>query len=209
MARQRPHPSNALTDSVGGPSAQAACRRLVTVVCCDVRATGAADGDARAVRHAADAIAALIHARRGHVARVDSGRLLAYFGHPVIDDQAALTAVRTAVDAVRDRHGPVMVRAAVDSDLILTGNDPELPDPVGRLSGEVVALTRDVPAGEVGITEAVGRSTDGYFERERLRRDHFGRGLWRITYEPGIRGHMHMPCAAAPGAERGSMAGCA
>ena len=186
--------------------------RLVTIVCCEFEAAECGDLETRtlAVQEQAEAAAERLRARRGHVIPVHGGALLAYFGYPAADEEAAVNAVRAAMCAL-DSHQPgghqrgiVAARALVHADLIVTGEDPDMPDPAGRLSGQALRHLREVPSGSVALTADVRASVDGFFEHEPIASAlpdgarHPHGGLWRVVRDTGLQDRVDTRRSLAP-----------
>lgn len=167
--------------------------RLVTAVCCqfEVATDIELESATRTVQHQAEAAAERLRAHRGHVIPVHGGALLAYFGYPAADEEASVNAVRAAVSATAETGAGVISRALVHGDRIVTGKDPEMPDPAGRLSNQVLARIREVPGGGVAVTDSVRATAEGFFELARIdaharRAGDHQLPLWRVDRDPGI-----------------------
>lgn len=141
-------------------------RRQVTILYCELSAEGVDDPD--------DIISLLTPIRRrlitsicrysGHVVETFTGGILAYFGYPVASETAPRRALQAALALVRDRAAGIRMRVAVHTDRIIAGEPPAVPDTVGAATALTVRLRRCVESGEVAVSAATFRLTEGYFE---------------------------------------------
>ncbi|WP_019021086.1 AAA family ATPase [Thioalkalivibrio sp. ALE23] len=160
-------------------------RRLVLVVC-DLRAPEHLDIEEQweRIRTALETLDALLLAHHGHVVRAPGQGLLAYFGYPAGREEAMMDAVRAAWQALGTAPSGVELRAAVDIDTVVTGDDPDIPDPAGRFTARVQAVARSLRPGILWVSAAVRENLEGFFEFQPWR----GRpGGFRVIEDPGPR----------------------
>ena len=160
-------------------------RRRVTVVACQVEVDAASDIEIqrdRIERALAHIDFALLN-RHGHVIRSPGPGLVAYFGYPAGREEATVDAVHAAWEALQTIPSGCQLRLAVDSDLIVTGSEAELPDPTGMLTARAQDTARGAPPGTLIVTEAAYQRVSGYFVF-RPREDKPGNG-YRVTADPG------------------------
>jgi len=145
--------------------APASERRQVTVLHCQFdTSVDAADPEATMalLRGPIERSTARIQSFSGHVARTNHGGLLAYFGYPQAQENAALQGVRAALAVVQEVTAPLSVRVGMHTGLILTGGDPHLPDIVGQMTGVAIRLSAQAGAGEVWLGAATHRLVAGF-----------------------------------------------
>lgn len=171
--------------------------RPVTIVCCQLELVHDADLETAtcAIEDHAERATTELRAWRGHVIPVHGSALLAYFGYPAADEEASVHAVGAALAVVSTLNGNntgVSARALVHSDRIVTGKDPEMPDPAGRLSGQALALVGEVERSRVAITDSVRTRVDGFFGLTRMdvparKGDDHQHMLWRVSHDGRVR----------------------
>lgn len=156
-------------------------RRQVTVVYCEL-VTGADDPEEIALRLRAPqaSAAACIRAHGGYISQAHGGGLLAYFGYPVAQENAARQALRAALEISRQARPDLPVRIGVHTGLIVTNGDSSQPDPAGltsniairlrELGGELgdelrneTANSQNTGHGRIVLSEVTQRLVSGYF----------------------------------------------
>lgn len=145
-------------------------RRQVTVLQFKFDCPGVDDPDeAYALLAAPQArCAEVVRAHGGYLAQVRGASLLAYFGYPCAEEDAARRALSAAV-AMRDQTLPqVEMRVGAHTGLVLASCDGGLPDATGHVTGLAMRLRQEAAAGEILLSEATLRVCGGYFEREAL-----------------------------------------
>lgn len=145
-------------------------RRQVTVLYCELSLPDAADPDEAAEQLQApqERCIATIKRFSGHLVQTHGGGLLAYFGYPQASEIAARLAVEAALAVVSESAAGIEVRAGVHTGLIITGDDPSVPDTIGATSGLAIRLRLVVENGEVALSADTHRIVAGYFDCEGL-----------------------------------------
>lgn len=163
-------------------------RRRVTVVSCLVQPDADLDVELQHERmqHALEQLDLVLLNHRGHVVRAPGSGLLAYFGYPAGREQATVDAVHAAWQALQTAPANCQLRMSVDTDLIVTGVDPDIPDPAGQLSQRAQVLARSADTGTIVVSPSVYQRVSGYF----LFSPHEGAtgelaGSQRVTGNPG------------------------
>jgi len=162
-------------------------RRRVTVVACLVQADSDLDVELQHERmqHTLEQLDLVLLNHRGHVVRAPGCGLLAYFGYPAGREQATVDAVHAAWQVLQTAPSDCQLRISVDTDLIVTGVDPDTPDPAGQLSQRAQALARSTDTGTLVVSPSVHQRVSGYF----LFSPHAGTGApegsQRVTGDPG------------------------
>ncbi|MFP4648227.1 MAG: AAA family ATPase [Halorhodospira sp.] len=145
--------------AAGGSPGLPAERRQIAVVACLLGHQPPPVLDDETYSHrletAQDQVETAFIGLRGHCQRIPGGGVLGYFGYPSARESMTRDAVRAARSAVRELPAGIVARAAVEAGTIITGTDPEWPDPAGRLTTAVLGCAREAAAGEVRISEAV------------------------------------------------------
>lgn len=110
--------------------------------------------------------AEVVRAHGGYLAQVRGASLLAYFGYPRAEEDAARRALSAAV-AMRDQTPPVVeMRVGAHTGLVLASCDGGLPDATGNVTGLAMRLRQEAAAGEILLSEATHRVGAGFFEDE-------------------------------------------
>lgn len=106
---------------------------------------------------------------QGHVVRNDiGGGLLAYFGYPQAQENAAVLAVRAALSLTAESFPDVSLRIGVHTAVALSAQDKEQPDMTGRPSGRAVGLTSLSGSGEIVISDATRVLVEDHFRCRNL-----------------------------------------
>lgn len=161
-------------------------RRHLVLVVCDLQAPETLDIEEQCDRiHAAlESLDGLFLTHHGHVVRAPGQGLLAYFGYPAGREEAMVDAVRAAWQAQQTAPPGVELRIAVDIDTVVTGADPEIPDPAGRFTARIQAIARALRPGLVWTSAVLREHLDGFFEFEPMEQRPGG---FRVTRDPGPR----------------------
>lgn len=140
-------------------------RRRVTVVACHVAPDEGLDVELQQqqVERTLEHLDLVLLSQRGHVVRAPGYGLLAYFGFPAGREEATLDAVHAAWQALNSAPGNCPLRLAVDTGLIVTGTDVDLPDPAGLLTAQAQELARSADPGSLVVSSAVHARVSGYF----------------------------------------------
>jgi DNA-binding SARP family transcriptional activator len=143
----------------------AAERRQVTVLYCELAATGVEDPDEalNLLRGPQARCSEIIRSHAGFVVQVRGGSLLAYFGYPQASEHAAQIAVQAALAMTRTKFTGLDLRAGVHTGVVISG-DLLVPDATGATSGMAIRLRQIVDPGEVAISAATQRLVAGYFD---------------------------------------------
>ncbi|HKJ87445.1 MAG TPA: BTAD domain-containing putative transcriptional regulator, partial [Gammaproteobacteria bacterium] len=161
----------------GGETTLAAERRQVTILACDYRPPGAPDPEERVhwLGRMLEQASRHIRERGGHILRSHGGSLLAYFGFPAAREKASRDALEAALTLTADPEAADAVRIGVHSETLITGKDPEVPDPAGLATERALEVRDRAPQGTVATTAQVrDLARDGY-ELEPL-----AEGLFRL-----------------------------
>jgi DNA-binding SARP family transcriptional activator/tetratricopeptide (TPR) repeat protein len=166
--------SGALQPASSVASAARPERRQVTVLACEFGVAGVAHADpediAELLRVPQRQVSDIIRRNGGHLVQIRGGGLLAYFGYPQAIEDAALRAVRAALDISRNVDSSVALGMGVHTGVIVTGSDASVPDMAGQTSGIALRL-RQAAAGRSpvlsGTTQAL---VAGHFRCEALGR---------------------------------------
>lgn len=140
-------------------------RRQVTVLYCELSVSAVDDPEeAMALllapqSHCID----IIRHFSGHLVQTHGGGLLAYFGYPRAQEDAARRAVQAALTVTRTGGAGIRIRASVHTGMIITGADTLVPDTVGKTSQLAMQLRFAGAAGEVMISAETQRLVNGYF----------------------------------------------
>ena len=155
-------------------------RRPVTVLCCGFCPADAANpeevverwvGRHREVRD-------ILHEHGGHVAPSHGGTMLAYFGYPTAQEDAARRAVRAALALQKIGDSRMKFQCGVHSGIVVSSES--LPDPLGETSAAAIRLS-EMGEGTV-ISDATLQLVEGYFEHEPV-----GLGAHHVLGSSGAR----------------------
>ena len=140
-------------------------RRRVTVVACHVTPDNRLDVELQQqqVEGILEHLDLALLNQRGHVVRAPGYGLLAYFGYPAGREEATIDAVRAAWQGLNSAPTHRPLRIGVDTGLIVTGTDADLPDPAGLLTAQAQELARGADPGSLVVSAAVHARVSGYF----------------------------------------------
>ncbi|WP_158628776.1 AAA family ATPase [Dyella choica] len=140
-------------------------RRLVTILCCELEVPGEEDVEAIADASVQPRLRchATLASASGHRVIAHGNRLLAYFGLPLARENAARTAVRTALSMLSQIEAPVAARIGIHTGIVITHTQSDEPDAAGIASGHAIGLTEKALAGQVVVSEPTQHLILGYF----------------------------------------------
>lgn len=143
-------------------------RRQVTVLYCELVPVEFEDPDTGLVRLREPLARAseIIGGRSGYLVQAYGGSLLAYFGYPKADENAARHAVQAALTLTHvelDEH-KFGLRVGIHSGVVISSDEPPLPDAVGTTSRVAIRLQQLAQPGQVVISNATHHLVSGYFE---------------------------------------------
>lgn len=144
-------------------------RRRVALVVCDFRplprSAGQTDVETltAAVQQGAARVESALFEHRGHIVRLPWACLVGYFGYPSGREEATLDALRAAWEVLQNLPAGARPRLAVDSDVIITGSDPEVPDPAGLLTARALRLAEGGAPGTVSVSPGIRDRFQGRF----------------------------------------------
>ncbi len=107
--------------------------------------------------------AAVIGQHGGHVTRVQDGALLAFFGYPEAQENAARRAVQAALALAAESWPDRAPGLGLHSGLVIAGTDPATPDAVGHTAGRAALLARHAKDGDILVSAATHRLVAGFF----------------------------------------------
>jgi DNA-binding SARP family transcriptional activator len=169
-------------------------RRQATVLYCELSLQQVADPEdvLMLLKPAQAHCAAIIAQHGGHIVQAYGGGLLAYFGYPKAQEDAARRAVLAALAATRDAAHGIDIRVGIHTGLIITSVDSNLPDSGGRTSKIAIQIRQLAGAGQTVISEETQRLVGGYFncsslESSPLRRRAHEHGAFKVLKESGAR----------------------
>ncbi|WP_026340763.1 AAA family ATPase [Thioalkalivibrio sp. ALJT] len=157
-------------------------RRRVTVVACHVQPDPTADCEIQQqqVTRSLEHVDFVLLSHHGHVVPSPGHGLLAYFGYPTGREEATVDAVHAAWQALTTAPGECQLRLAVDTDLIVTGTDPDWPDPAGQLTARALDCAQRGDPGSLRVSAPTYARIGGYFGFSPE-----DNGVYRVTADPG------------------------
>lgn len=169
-------------------------RRQATVLYCELSLQQVADPEdvLMLLKPAQAHCASIIAQHGGHIVQAYGGGLLAYFGYPKAQEDAARRAVLAALAATRDAAHGIDIRVGIHTGLIITSVDSNLPDSGGRTSKIAIQIRQLAGAGQTVISEETQRLVGGYFDSSSLdslpaRRRAHEQGAFKVLKESGAR----------------------
>ena len=180
-------------------------RRQVTVLYCELSLQQVADPEdvLMLLKPAQSDCASIIAQHGGHIVQAHGGGLLAYFGYPKAQEDAARRAVLAALAATRDAANDIDIRVGIHTGLIITSVDSNLPDSVGRTSKMAIQIRELAGAGQTVISGETHRLVGGYFncsslESSPLRRRAYEQHAFRVLKESGARSRLDAAARLTP-----------
>ncbi len=186
----------ALLGEASSPRAGEPARRQLTVLSCDLASPdGNADPDAalRRLREPQARCADIIRRHHGTPVQTFGGSLLAYFGYPQAQENAARMAVQAARAIVGADLAGIEARVGVHTGMVISGGEPPLPDASGIATRTAIALRQRVAAGTVAVSAATARLAAGCFDYADL-----GNDVWRVVGETGAASRLEAAADLTP-----------
>lgn len=148
-------------------------RRQVTVLYCELTADGEDPEEVlEHLRTSQRRATEQIRQQGGHIVQSHGGGLLVYFGYPHAQEDAARRALGTALSIVRMLPPTVHGRFGAHTGLIVTSDDPAVPDAIGETSRLAIKLRQLSGAGEIAVSASSCRLTSGFFHFKNLGKHH-------------------------------------
>jgi len=180
-------------------------RRQVTVLYCELSLQQVVDPEdvLMLLKPAQSHCASLIARHGGHIVQAYGGGLLAYFGYPKAQEDAARRAVLAALAASREAAHDIDIRMGIHTGLIISSVDSNLPDSVGRTSKMAVQIRQFADTGQTVISGETHRLVGGYFncislESSPLRRRAYEQHAFRVLKESGARSRLDAAARLTP-----------
>lgn len=141
-------------------------RRQVTVLHCELSAPEVEDPDQALalLREPQTLCQEIIRRYCGHLVQTHGGSLLAYFGYPQASENAARLALQAALTLTRATFTGLELRVGIHTGLVISGDDPQLPDAIGATSALAIGLRQLTEPGTVLLSAATQHLVSGYFE---------------------------------------------
>lgn len=141
-------------------------RRQVTVMYCELTLDTIDDPDeAMTLLDAPQSrCAEIIRRFSGYIVQTHGGALLAYFGYPQAQEDAARRAVQAALAVTREAGHDTGIRAFVHSGLVIAGGESYMPDTVGKTSRLAIQLGHGTARDGVAISQSTHGIVAGYFD---------------------------------------------
>ncbi|TRW96964.1 AAA family ATPase [Candidatus Methylobacter oryzae] len=145
---------------------QPAERRQVTVLYCALTFADIEDPDDLLERLNAPQARCIEIIRQfsGHIVQTHGGGLLAYFGFPHADENAAIRAVQAALAITGEAENDAGIRVGVHTGLIIADADAPVMDLAGKTSTLAMQLRKCAGYGEVVISPDTHLIVAGYFD---------------------------------------------
>ncbi|NDU86070.1 MAG: AAA family ATPase [Ferrovum sp.] len=105
---------------------------------------------------------AIIRRRGGLVVQTHGGNFLAYFGYPIALENAALLAVRAALEISRSISFPESSTLSLHTGQIVTGEDRNCPDAAGQTTDIAVRLCHAATSGDLILSDSTHALVSGY-----------------------------------------------
>lgn len=157
----------AAAGTVASSGLQARGRRQITFVHASLGIDGETDAERVLERLAQwhESARVQMRSRGGHVCLSPGNVLLACFGHPQAQEDAARRAVRAALRLCHAAAPPdLTVRVAVHTAWVVTGSNPDMPDMLGQATQAVARMAEQATAGTVLISAATRQMVAACFD---------------------------------------------
>lgn len=141
-------------------------RRQATIVCGRFIIRGENDPEiiAEQLRTPRQLCSRLMQRHGGQLAQTHGGSFFVYFGYPIASESAAVQAVRASLQLVQEAGVGLCI--GIHTGVIVTGNDPALPDTAGVASNIASRLCDAAEPEGVVISESTRRLIEGFFHVE-------------------------------------------
>ena len=162
-------PSNENRHSVQVTSPTLPERRRVTVLYCELNVIGhdpeeIAEQQQQPVRQSL----AIIRRHGGFVVQTHGGNIFAYFGYPSAMENAALLAVRTALEISRSTTFPAGSTISLHTGQIVTGGDRSMPDTAGITTDIAIRLGQTFNSSGLILSDATHSLVSAYVQTRPL-----------------------------------------
>lgn len=158
-------PRRSTDNVVTAPLPPPAEQRQVTVLYCELTVMLADDPDELMMLQPPQLrCMAIIRQFSGYIVQTHGGGLLAYFGYPQAQEDAARRAVQAALAVTGEATQSIAIRVGVHTGLIITGGDAAVPDRVGKTSKIAIELRQYAGYGEVVISQQTHNIVAWYFD---------------------------------------------
>ena len=157
------------TQAVHKPSSPARSERhQVTALYCDLQVIGSVDPEdsMTLVVQPREHALAILERLQGYVVETQHSGLLAYFGYPHANEDAARNAVQAGLLIATQAMRGLQWRVGVHTGMAIAKG--MRPDSVGIVTDTVISLARSAAANELIISQQSFRLVTGYFECQRL-----------------------------------------
>jgi len=120
------------------------------------------------------------------------GGLLAYFGYPQANEDAARRAVQAAMAITCEAVNGIEIRISVHTGIVITDGESAMPDMAGKTSKVAIQLCQSAARNEVTISQDTHGIVSGYFDCISLGVQHLSRlaqpvELFKVLRESGAR----------------------
>ena len=141
-------------------------RREVTVLYCEFALPSIDDHDEAIALLLAPQMRCMEIIRQfsGYIVQAHGGGMLAYFGYPQADKNAACRAVQAGLAVTRDAASGIEIRACIHTGLIITARESTMPDMVGKTSMTAIQLRNSIAHNEVALSPQTHRLVSGQFD---------------------------------------------
>ncbi len=173
------------------PISSAVERRQVSVVSVGITPQDAdMEGALDQLNESINNICNILSLHSGYVVRTHDGALLAYFGYPHPRENAAALAVNAAMDVLKSTLPVLKPRLGAHTGIVLIGDDPQLPDPIGHVSAMAQTLRSSAAPGDVLISGETQKLVAGYFLAEPALPESTHRGAFRVLAPSGAKNRL-------------------
>ncbi|MFK5893048.1 MAG: BTAD domain-containing putative transcriptional regulator [Pseudomonadota bacterium] len=145
-------------------------KRQVTVIYCQLFLDKCEDPEEafEQLRHHQRQCVEIIQHFAGHIVWTNDGGLLVYFGYPKAREYAAQRAVTTALQLIKGQNANLKLRIGIHTGLIITSNNENIPDFIGKTSGMAIHLRKIADWGTIVVSATTQNLVAGYFSWHKL-----------------------------------------